>query len=87
VTGTACMTYAMAKQHLHLKGYAIAEAAWHRSLSNAVMAGRVPAISTRAELTKDAVPVSQHSMEMAGSSPAMTRLAAHAVRQQHGLLV
>ena len=46
-----------------------------------VMAGLVPAIFTRTELGKDAIPVSEH-LEMAGpspgSSPAMTGLAARA---------
>ena len=36
---------------------------------------------------KDAIPVSKHPMEIAGSSPAMTGLAARAVRQQQGRLV
>ena len=34
------------------------------------MAGLVPAISTRTELPKDAIPVSKHPMEIAGLSPA-----------------
>jgi len=33
------------------------------------MAGLVPAIATRMELAKGAIPVSNHPMEMAGSSP------------------
>jgi hypothetical protein len=48
------------------------------------MAGLGQAIFTRTELAKDAIPASKHSMEMAGSSPAMTELAARAVRQQQG---
>ncbi len=36
------------------------------------MAGLVPAIPTRTELAKDAIPVSKHPMETAGTSPAMT---------------
>jgi hypothetical protein len=32
-------------------------------LSNPVMVGRVPAMSTRAELAKDAIPVSEHPMD------------------------
>src|SRR5580692_8051416 len=34
------------------------------------LVGLVPAISTRTELAKDAIPVSKHPMEIAGSSPA-----------------
>jgi hypothetical protein len=48
------------------------------------MAGLVPAILTCTELAKDAILVSNHSMGMAGTSPAMTGLAARAVRQQQG---
>ena len=36
------------------------------------MAGHVPAIPTRTELAKDAIPVSKHPMETAVTSPAMT---------------
>ena len=36
---------------------------------------------------EDAIPVSKHPMKIAGSSPAMTGLAARAVRQHRGLLV
>jgi hypothetical protein len=39
------------------------------------MAELVPAISTRTELAKDAIPLSKHPMEVAGPSPAMTGLA------------
>jgi hypothetical protein len=42
---------------------------------------------TRTEPAKDAISVSKHSMQMAGISPAMTGLAARAVRQQQGRLV
>src|SRR5580698_2307450 len=48
------------------------------------MAGRVPAIPTRTEFAKDAIPVSKHPMAIAGSSPAMTGLPAREVRQQQG---
>ena len=44
-----------------------------------------PAIATHTGIAKDAIPVSNHPMEMAGSSPAMTWL--RAVRQQLGPLV
>ena len=56
----------------------------HRNdrLSNHVTAALVPAISTRIELAKDALPVSKQPMEMARSSPA-----ARAVRQHQGRLV
>jgi hypothetical protein len=50
-------------------------------LSNPVMAGLVPAIPTRTGLAKDAIPLSKHPMPMAGTSPAMTGLAAREVRQ------
>ena len=43
--------------------------------------------TTRTKLAKDAIPVCKHPMEMAGSSPAMTGLAAGAVRQRQGRLV
>jgi hypothetical protein len=43
--------------------------------------------SARTELAKDPIPVSKHSIEMAGTSPAMTGLAPRAVRQQQGRLV
>ena len=56
-------------------------------LSNPVMAGLVPAITTRMELAKGAIPVSKHPTEKAGTSPAMTGFAARAVRQQQGRLV
>ena len=46
---------------------------------------RNPAIATHTGIAKDAIPVSNHPMEMAGSSPAMTWL--RAVRQQLGPLV
>jgi hypothetical protein len=37
------------------------------------MAGRDPAISTRTELAKEAIPVGKHPADMAGSSTTMTR--------------
>jgi len=42
---------------------------------------------TRTELAKDPIPFNKHPMETAGSSKAMTRLAARSVRQQQGRLV
>ena len=56
-------------------------------LSNPVMAGLVPAILTRTEFAKDAIPDSKHSMEMVGLRPAMTGLAARAVHQYQWRLV
>ena len=56
-------------------------------LSNPVMAGLVPAITTRTELAKGAIPVSKHPTEMAGTSSAMTGFAARALRQQQRRLV
>jgi hypothetical protein len=47
----------------------------------------VPAITTRTELAKDAIPVSDNPKGMAGLSTVMTRLAAHAVRQKLRRLV
>jgi hypothetical protein len=38
------------------------------------MAGLVPAILTRTHLAKDAIPISKHPIEMAGSNPAITEL-------------
>jgi hypothetical protein len=51
------------------------------------MAGLVPAILTRTHLAKDAIPISKHPIELDWSSPAMTGLAARAVRQQQVRLV
>ena len=49
------------------------------------MAGLDPAIGYPHQFANDAIPVSNHPMEMAGSNPAMTWL--RAVRQQLGPLV
>jgi hypothetical protein len=42
--------------------------------SNPVMAGLDPTILTRTYLAKDAIPISKHPIEMAGSNPAITEL-------------
>ena len=49
------------------------------------MAGLDPAIGYPHQFANDAIPVSNHPMEMVGSSPAMTWL--RAVPQQLGRLV
>jgi hypothetical protein len=53
-----------------------------QTLSNPVMAGLDPAIPTRSELAKDAVPIRGNPIGIARSSPVVTRMAAQAVRQQ-----
>ena len=58
------------------------------TLAPHVMAGLDPAIGYPHQIANDAIPVSNHPMEMAGSSPAMTLVGPlRVVRQQLGRLI
>jgi hypothetical protein len=52
--------------------------------ANPVIVGLDPAIGYPHQFANDAIPANNHPMAMAASSPAMTALAARAVRQQQG---
>ena len=48
------------------------------------MAGLDPAITTRTELAKSAIPVSEHPMAMAGTSPIGAKIGRRSTLFRHG---